>query len=95
MGCADSRTGQHRKDGFNNHWHVDHNAIACLYTKLFLHDSSKLACLFHDLTVGPRALLSCIDTVFVETDTVTMTLIDMPVEAVVRDVGLAVGEPPM
>ena len=95
MNRTKSRTRKHSERRFNDHRHVDNHAIASLDPKLLLHDGRQFSRLLKHLSVRPSALYTRIHTVLIEADPITVSLFHMPVQTVVRHIGLTVREPPM
>jgi hypothetical protein len=91
MDCADPRAGQHRIGSFRNHGHVDCDPVALL-DAIGLHHIGEPAHLIVELAIGD--LLVVIGIVPLPDDGGLITaLLEVPVDAVVGDVGHPVLEP--
>ena len=91
MDRADARAGEHRIGRFRDHRHVDGDAVALLDAVL-LHHIGKPADMLVELVVGD--LLVVVGVVaFPDDGDLVAALLQMPVDAVVGDIGQAVLEP--
>ncbi|MDR6098176.1 hypothetical protein QE454_001795 [Microbacterium sp. SORGH_AS454] len=88
---ADSRDGEHRGDGLGDHREVQRDAVPSLDTELG-EDVRQALHLVGQLGVGDVALVAGLS-LPAQSDAIAVARFDVPVEAVVRDVELTVGEP--
>ena len=88
---ADAGDGEHRADRLGDHRQVDRDAVALLDAELGQHVREALD-LVGELGVGDLAAVARL-ALPQQRDAVAVACVDVPVEAVVGDVQLAVGEP--
>ncbi len=91
MDRADPRAGEHRRRRFGDHRHVDHHPVAALDAAL-LQQVGEAAGLFVQLAIGERAAVAGLVGLEDQRGAVAM-LGEVPVEAIDRQVELAVGVP--
>lgn len=88
---TDAGAGEHRDDGLGDHRQVDRHPVALADTEL-QQRIGGLGDLVLELCVGDRATVTRL-ALEVDGDPLAMARLDMPVDAVVGHVELAVGEP--
>ncbi len=88
---ADARDGEHRGDGLGDHRQIQRDAIAALDAELG-EDVRQALHLVGQLGIGDVALIAGL-ALPAQSDAIAVARFDVPIEAVVCDVQLSVGEP--
>ena len=95
MDGTDAGASKHGEARLNDHGHIDDDTVTCAHAELLFQNGGEAARLVQNFFIGPCALFASVHTVLIEADTIAMAGLDVPVEAVVREVCLSIWEPPV